>query len=134
MKIPIATDYGVRILRHLHNHRDDTLTAMNISEATGITYPFFIKIASLLKRRGLLKAIHGRNGGYELGKPAYKISVYDVYVAIEKKDMQIHHCLKSGEPCDHGNFPDCKMRKFFSGIQENIIAEMSGTKITDLVS
>jgi len=96
---------------------------MNISAATGMTYPFFIKIANLLKKKELIKAVQGRKGGYKLGRPAHKISFYEVFLAIEG-EMQINRCFQSeDEPCTNGHKEDCKVHKFLRHVQENVLVK-----------
>jgi len=104
-------------------------TAMTIAVATGLPYPFFIKIANQLKRGNLVDAIQGRNGGYMIGKPAEEISVYDVFLATEG-ELQIHGCLKGeGTQCQQDG---CSLRSFFGDIQEAMIEKMAAQNIRDL--
>jgi len=139
MQFQISTDFAIRILMYLHENRYEVEphTAMNISKAVGMTYPFFIKIANQLKKANLIHAIQGRNGGYKLpeGKPANQISVYDVFVAVEGDNRKISHCMKTGaKPCTNNHDGDCKLRKFLHGLQENaLFAPMSKMMISDLV-
>jgi len=102
-------------------------TAMEIADAVGITYPFFIKIANQLKKHEFLKSVQGRNGGYMLGKSAHKISLYDIFLCIEGK-LQISNCAQRDEP------NDCKLSKAWHTLQSKIIEEMSGQYISDLAS
>ena len=133
MKIQISTDYAIRILQYLHENRGGTHTAMTIAAATGITYPFFIKIANQLKKEHLLISVQGRNGGYALGKPASQISVYDVFLAVEG-ELQISRCTQEGEySCNRGTLPACGLRDFLYGIQEGIIQAMAEMMIADLI-
>jgi len=131
MQIQISTDYAIRILQYLHKHKEDLPTAMTISQSIGITYPFFIKIANQLKKKGLLSAVQGRNGGYRLARPAQQITVYDVFHSIEG-DLSINRCLQKNQQCSRGERHDCHLHSFFRGMQEKLIEEMSGKRIADL--
>ena len=133
MKIQIATDHAIRILEYLYENKGQLHTASTISKAIGITCPSFAKIAGVLRAHGLIKTEQGRNGGYKLGKPAYEISIYDVFLAIEG-DMQISHCFdKDDEPCTKGEKEHCGLRRFLYNLQEDvIIATMSKMRISDL--
>ena len=134
MQVQISTDYAIRILQYLHKHKEELPTAMTISQSIGITYPFFIKIANQLKQKGLLSAVQGRNGGYRLARCAHEISVYDVFLAIEG-DLQINRCLQPGQQCSRGEGvrEECKLHKFFHGLQEKIIADMVEQNVADFV-
>ena len=133
MKLQISTDYAIRILKHLHVRDGDLLTAMDVAQSVGITYPFFIKIANLLKQKGLLGAVQGRHGGYFLGRPAHTISVLDVFQAIEG-DLCINRCLDEGQRCAIGMKDGCKTHEFLCALQRTMIKEMSGQSIADLAS
>jgi len=133
MKIQISTDYAIRILQYLHEDKGGLHTAMHIAEIVGITYPFFIKIANMLKKKRLLYSVQGRNGGYRLGRPAHKISIYDVFLAIEG-ELQISPCLKHQDDlCTSGHKRDCKFRSFLQALQDDlIITPMMKMRISDL--
>lgn len=123
----------MRILQHLHRHKGELLTATEIAQSTSITYPFFIKIAGQLRKKGLLKSVQGRNGGYLLGKPADKISLYDVFLCIEG-DLHFCPCPKDGEPCPQDEISACKLHAFLYDLRGKIIEEMSDQSIADLAA
>jgi len=126
MKIQISTDHAIRILQYLHKN-GGMYTAMEIADAVGITYPFFIKIANQLKKHKFLMSVQGRNGGYALGKCAHKISLYDVFLCIEGK-LQISNSIQRAER------NDCELSKAWYRLQDKMIEEMSSQYITDLAS
>ncbi|MCL2588383.1 MAG: Rrf2 family transcriptional regulator [Oscillospiraceae bacterium] len=134
MQVQISTDYAIRILQYLHKHKEELPTAMTISQAIGITYPFFIKIANQLKQKGLLSAVQGRNGGYRLARPADQISVYDVFHSIEG-DLRINRCLQEGQHCSRGEGAreECRLHKFFHSLQSKIVEDMTSKNISDFV-
>ena len=131
MRLQISTDYAVRILLYLHENRHEAEphTAMNISRATRMTYPFFIKIVKLLRKKELVKTVQGRNGGHKLGRPAHEISFYDVFLATEG-ELQINRCFKpEDEPCTNGRKEDCEVHKFLRHIQENVLVKSMQEKM-----
>ena len=130
----MSTDYAIRILQYLHMNPGNIHTAMTIAQAVGVTYPFFIKIANLLKRGGLLSAVQGRNGGYQLGRPAEEINLYDVFLCIEG-DIMISNCLESdAHECDRGTLGACNVRKVWKEMQGKMIAEMQERNIASLIT
>jgi len=131
MKIQTSTDYAIRILRFLCANKGEMHPAMLISTSIGAAYPVFIRIATQLRQKGLLRAVPGKNGGYELGRPAHEISVYDALSAMEG-DLYLVDCLRKGERCGNGDEHNCGMHTFFYGVQESMIAAMASTTIADL--
>jgi len=144
MKIHLCTDYAIRVLRFLHenkgkskvNGKNELYTATQISQTVGISYPIFLKIANSLLKRGLLKTEQGRHGGYKIGKPGHKISVYEVLVAMEG-EMQLAHCLgEKDDPCTNTagvSREHCKFHRVLYTLQhEVIIPVLSKVTISDL--
>jgi len=124
MKLKPHTDYAIQILQHIHKHEGELHGATRIVGSIGLSYPVFIKITGQLKRKGLIRVIPGRNGGYRLGKPADKINVYDVFSCMEG-ELQI----QDHQPCDKD-----KMHTLVCGLQEKTIQAMSGMSIAELAS
>jgi len=131
MRLQASTDYAIRILQHLHNNRGDVQTATNIADATGVGRPYVMKLVTQLKNAELLSTVHGRNGGYMLGKPANEISLYDVFTSVEG-ELQLKDGLQS-EP-DTADNAAYETHTFFSDLQSKLITEMSKTYIADLAS
>jgi len=130
MRIQVSTDYAIRILYYLHANQGELSTAMTISQSIGITYPFFIKIANQLKRKGLLQAIQGRNGGYHLARPGEEISLYDVFWSIEG-DLTLNRCLKNDNFCNRIDPEDCDFHQYFKELQDQVIGVLRGKSIAD---
>jgi len=131
MKIQLSTGYAIRILRYLHGNAQtgEVFTAQQIAEAVGMTYPFFIKIANQLKKAELIRSIQGRNGGYMIAKHGDKISIYDVFLAIEGR-LNIHHYTQKYETGNRKG-TGCPLYHYFGQMQENIIRMMTNQKIAD---
>ncbi|MCL2365965.1 MAG: Rrf2 family transcriptional regulator [Oscillospiraceae bacterium] len=128
MQLEATTFHAVQILCHLHKHQEAD-KAMNIARSVGITSPNATRIMARLKRYGYVKSISGHRGGYTLGMRAEEISFYDVFLALEG-DPYSTHCL--ADSCTHES-RNCKTHKFLTTLQNNVIEEMLGTSIDDLV-
>lgn len=131
MQLQISTDYAIRIIHCLANHPDDLPTAMTIAEQMGITYPFFIKVANRLKHSGFICAVQGRNGGYYLGRPCDKISLYDIISAMEG-DITINRCLHEDCYCSRGAVKECLVHDVLLDIQNELINRLSGVYVSEL--
>jgi len=130
MQFQVSTKYAIRIVQYLHLHSSDLPTAMTISIATGVTYPYFLKIAIQLKQHGLLGTVQGRYGGYMLAKPATEISIYDIFQAVEG-DLQINRCLKDEQYCNSGGSGKCSTHDYFQDLQNDVAALLSRKYIAD---
>lgn len=136
MKMQRATDHAVHILQHLHAAHiaggHEAQTAMTISQAVGITYPYFIKLAHALKKSGLIEAVQGRKGGYSLAKSAHQISVYDVLQAIEGDVMLSPTAQGEETPRKQGRRERHGWEKFLLRVQALAVHEMKMQSIQDL--
>lgn len=129
MQFQRSTDYAIRILHYLH-HSKTLGTAPIISAAIGTSYPNFTKIATQLKKHGLLTSEQGRHGGYRLAKPADTILIYDVFLAVEG-EMVISHCLEDRKH-KGGGAPHCVIQEYFQQVQDILIECLSSQSIADL--
>jgi Rrf2 family protein len=57
--------------------------AHRLAELHGVSKTYLAKHLQALSRAGLIHAVEGRDGGYELSRPADDVTVYDVVRAID---------------------------------------------------
>src|SRR4051795_8446042 len=62
---------------------DRTLPAARLAEYHGVPPAYMAKHLQALAQAGIVESVSGRRGGYRLARPADKISVLDVVVAVE---------------------------------------------------
>lgn len=76
MQLHNTTQYAIRILSYLTQQETNCLlSAKGIAEKLEIPYKFLTKIMGELTKAGFIKSIRGREGGYELDKPASEIKI-----------------------------------------------------------
>lgn len=84
MQYSKSTDYALHALLHLgHSERRSNVGIKELSATLGVSESYLSKIMSKLRRDGIVRAMPGVNGGYELARPADRISFLDVIQAIE---------------------------------------------------
>ena len=54
-----------------------------LAELLGVSKSYLAKHMQALSRAGLIHAVEGRDGGYQLSRPAGEITVYDVVRAVD---------------------------------------------------
>lgn len=64
-------------------NREEYISVINISDELHISKIYLEQIFSMMKKRGILNAIKGSQGGYRLAAPPNEISVYDVLSVME---------------------------------------------------
>lgn len=84
MRMSAKAEYAVRAMVHLATAEAGTLVKTDeIAAAQGIPAQFLVDILSDLRTDRLVRSQRGRDGGYELARPATQISVADVLRCID---------------------------------------------------
>ena len=83
-RISRLTDYGIIVMAHLAEYRDDdSHNARELAEDTQLPAPVVSKILKSLTRAGLLVSQRGSKGGYSLARTPAEIPVVEMITALE---------------------------------------------------
>jgi Rrf2 family iron-sulfur cluster assembly transcriptional regulator len=119
MRITQEADYAVRIIDFLAG-TGGRAGARKISESTGVTLRFTLKILRELAHAGVVRSYKGAAGGYELAAAPEKINLRQVIEAVDGP-IVISRCLDSEEACSNvGDKKLCHYHKVFSDISLEI--------------
>ena len=100
MHLHNTTQYAVRILNYLANESDDKLvSAKTLSEKLDIPYKFLAKIMTNLVKEEFIRSIRGREGGFELSRPANEINIAQVLDVISGS-LEDKSCILGIGECD----------------------------------
>lgn len=83
LRISKLTDYATVILAALAAEPEQVRTATALAEQTRIAAPTVSKLLKQLQRAGLVASTRGLHGGYQLSRPATKISAAAILDALE---------------------------------------------------
>jgi Rrf2 family protein len=84
MRMSAKAEYAVRAMVQLATADTDTLVKTDdLAAAQGIPSQFLVDILSDLRTDRLVRSQRGRDGGYELARPAIDISIADVLRCID---------------------------------------------------
>ncbi|WP_297482356.1 Rrf2 family transcriptional regulator [Sulfurimonas sp.] len=79
MKLNNTSQYAIRILAYIADHKEKTLfSATELSNELSIPYKFLTKIMTELVKADFIESIRGREGGFKLKKDASEIKVDDI--------------------------------------------------------
>lgn len=133
MKFQITTDYAIRIIIYMAQQGNQVSTAREASKQLGITYSYFNKVVTKIRKAGFLESLQGPEGGYRLTKNAENITLYDIVEAMEG-GICINRCLEDGDFCSrYGlNHQVCEVHKIFESLQSQIIDTLKSVKINNL--
>lgn len=99
-----ASQYALKALAYIAVHGDGPVYSQEIAEATGIPGNYLSKVLHSLVKRGLIRSVRGRGGGFWLSAPADQITLYDVVSVFEDvgfpKDCLLgQHFCSDDAPC-----------------------------------
>lgn len=132
MCLTLESDYAIRIVGCLTsvNRRSD---AKYISEQTGVSLRFSLKILRKLVAAGIVRSYKGIQGGYELAKSPADITLYDVITAIEGGYF-LNKCHDSDFICTRNAKDNCSFRRVFTEISEIVSRELASHSFETLIN
>lgn len=131
MRITLEADYAVRII-YVLAESDKKISSSEISELTGVTLRFSLKILRKLANAGLIKSFKGASGGYILLKKAGDITLFDVISAIDG-DININHCLGGEFVCTKPREHGCNFKPVFLKINDILKNELKTVNFEQLL-
>jgi len=132
LKISQKTEYALRAMIQLAEHRDGRTSAREISERQHIPLRFLEQQLGALSKAGLVESFRGAGGGCRLAKDAADVTVADVVDAIEGPFYPMF-CL---DPGDHTCWQDarCGLQDLWSDVRVAVRAVFERTTLEQLAS
>jgi Rrf2 family cysteine metabolism transcriptional repressor len=84
MKLSTKGEYGLLAVIDLALHSGHgPVQSFQIAERQNIPKQYLDQLLLLLKKSGLIESSRGRQGGYQLARPACDITLFDIVTALE---------------------------------------------------
>ena len=132
MRITHEADYAVRIMYVLASE-GKMLPAREISEKSGVTLRFALKILRKLASDGIVTSYKGSSGGYELGVDPSRLSLGQIIECIDGP-LEINHCLSEDFDCTRvGDKNICRFRHIFSDISKELRDKLYAIKLDEFI-
>ena len=123
---------AVHALTVLAWHSDESRNSREIAGSVATNPVVIRRLLSQLLRAGLVESTHGAKGGFRLAKPAARITLFDVYRAVEDGGFFALH-EKSNEKCP----VSCRMKEILDGVftrvESKVLPELKKTTLADVV-
>jgi Rrf2 family protein len=130
MIITRKIDYGFRALSYIASHGTRKRCSIHeIARAETVPQKFLSTVLKELVQAKILVSHQGPRGGYQLRKPASKISFLDVINALGG-EVQVNACTSQPSRC---NRKKCKFRPYWLKIQRELDSALRALKISDAV-
>lgn len=130
MRMSAKAEYAVRAMVHLATIGDGELMKTDdLAKAQGIPAQFLVDILSELRTDRLVRSHRGRDGGYELARPAGQISVADVLRCIDGplasvRDLGLGDLPYSG--------PTAALTDVWRALRASMRSVLEGTSLADV--
>jgi len=129
-RISRLTDYGIVVMAHLAECRDDdSHNARELAEDTQLPAPVVSKILKSLTRAGLLVSQRGSKGGYSLARTPDEIPVVEMITALEGP-VGITECTIQPGACAQES--SCQVRDPWQRINGAVQAALEKITLADL--
>lgn len=122
MLISREVDYGIRIVLLLCES-GRKMDAKEISDITGISIRFTLKILGKLTSSDLVGSFRGSKGGYIIKKEPKDISAYDVIEVLEG-GLKINGCFEDKSNCSTEKMSICGFRKKLCNLDYRVTQEL----------
>lgn len=123
---------AVHALAMLAVHKDERQTSRDIAGSVATNPVVIRRLLAQLARAGIVESSHGAKGGFRLARPASKVSLHDIYRAVEEGSFFVQH-EKRNEKCPLA----CRMQKIlaavFTRVESKVLPELKRTTLADIV-
>lgn len=130
MKLSKREDYTFFLASELAKaYNLERLSLTRISHDSGISIFFLKSLIRPLVKRKLVLSKEGINGGYILAKKPERITMYDIFSALNTTPL-LTSCCTGKTDCDR--VLSCKPGKIFRQLNTVFINKLKDTKLSDL--
>jgi Rrf2 family protein len=131
MKLSTRSRYGTRAMLDIARHSGSGATLLrDIAGRQSLPPKYLDHILSRLRKAGLVKSGRDRKSGYELMRPAGRITVKDILVALEGSLAPVA-CVDHPGGC--GRSPACPTRDLWQRMKAAVEGVLDATTLQDLI-
>ena len=133
MRITHEADYALRIVYTLARHQKQ-ISAKMLSEETGVTIRFTLKILRRLSEEKIVAANKGATGGYYLTADIEELSIGHIIECIDGP-LKINHCLSDDFDCTRvADKKCCPFHRLLGDISDELRTKLYSAKIKDYIN
>ncbi|ETW91989.1 MAG: hypothetical protein ETSY1_45785 [Candidatus Entotheonella factor] len=109
------------------------LLLSEIARPQNVSESYLSKVFQKLTRKGLVKAVRGKRGGYALARLPEEISVGDIVRAMEAEDAQpMYRCLAEERSC--AATASCLLLTVFAEAEQRMYEVLDNVSLADLIA
>ena len=130
LRVSKLTDYGSVILTYMASHPEQTMSAASLAKAILLPVSTVRKLLKLLLKNGLLRSSLGKQGGYQLARPAEEISLAEIVSALEGP-IALTECSAEGGLCRIED--GCQIRQNWQSINRIIYQSLEQVSLQEML-
>ena len=132
MMISTRGRYALRVLLDLAEHAHDSYIPLKeISQRQEISLKYLESIMSLLSRNGLVDALPGKGGGYQLAKKPEDYKIGEI-LRLTEGSLAPVSCLECSQPaCSRAEI--CKTRPLWTQLDQMISNYLDSLSLKDFL-
>ena len=129
MNFSKTTSYALSVLSFLADHESEKFSAKKLNEALEIPWPYLRQLLTKLSKSGFIYSTQGRNGGFQLQKPADQIFLADIIDSTEGLNV-LGTCIMGFKKCAFNH--TCAMHEVWEDTRANILKILNTTSLDQL--
>ena len=134
MQISTKTGYAVRALSELVLSSDGKPVSMSeICRKQNLPIKYIEQLFRKLKKKEIIKSIHGSRGGYLLNKPISEVSLKDIMHALDD-DFSNKFCYGSNAHSEYCTGFPCGFYELWDDIKNFIEDYLDSIKLEQIIS
>lgn len=129
MKFNKTTEYAIRVMVFLADHKDERYSVNKLHQILKIPYKYLGRLMHKLSAAGLVNVTQGKQGGYRIYQELSRIYLYEIVGVVEGlEDYQ--RCVLGFPECSSEN--PCSLHNIWIERQESIKEMIYNTTLADL--
>jgi Rrf2 family transcriptional regulator, nitric oxide-sensitive transcriptional repressor len=129
MNFSKTTSYAISVLSFMADHEKEKFSAKKLNEILEIPWPYLRQLLTKLSKSGFIFSTQGRNGGFQLQKPANKIILADIIEAVEGLEV-LNTCIMGFNKCPFNH--TCAMHEVWEETRNSILKVLNNTSLDHL--
>jgi Rrf2 family protein len=130
---PVNTQFSIAVHLLLGIAKLGSVNSKAMADSVNTSSIFLKRILSKLSKAGLIATSKGRSGGSTLARAANKITLFDVYMAVEFPKAFAVHDYQKVSTCDVSSAIQDTMCGVLKDVQTAIEKELKSKTIADLL-
>lgn len=130
MNFSKTTSYAISVLSFLASHEGEKYSAKKLNEILEIPWPYLRQLLTSLSKSGFIFSTQGRNGGFQLSKPADQIVLAEIIDSVEGLNV-LGTCIMGFKQCPFNH--TCAMHEVWEETRNSILKVLNNTTLDQLL-